>query len=123
MVGSVSEDLRKQHAPQTPTTEHATADQEAHKTAILLVAVFAFIAFMLLLLVVPFAQEMREEKPAKGRSRRGIVFYRRRGFRVIARAVRSRKRSRVMSNHSLLKSTNRFGWKCRSLSHSRNNGL
>ena len=68
MVGCVSENLGKQHAPQTPTTEHAAADQEAHKTAVLLIATFmfafAFVAFMLLLLVAPFAQEMREEKPA-----------------------------------------------------------
>jgi hypothetical protein len=68
MVGCVSQNLGKQHAPQTPTTEHAAADQEAHKTAVLPVAMFmfafAFVAFMLLLLVAPFAQEMREEKPA-----------------------------------------------------------
>jgi ABC-type Na+ efflux pump permease subunit len=64
----LSEDLRKQHAPQTPTPEHAAADQEAHKTAVFLVAMFAFVAFvtfMLLLLVPPFAQEMHEEKPAQ----------------------------------------------------------
>jgi flagellar biosynthesis/type III secretory pathway M-ring protein FliF/YscJ len=66
MVGSVLEDLRKQYAPQTPTTEHAAADQKAHKTAVLLLAMFAFVAFMLLfLLMAPFAQEMREEKPAQ----------------------------------------------------------
>src|SRR5215467_13527587 len=62
---AVSEDLREQYAPQTPTTEHAAADQEAHETAVLLIALFTFVTFVLLLfLVPPFAQQMREEKPA-----------------------------------------------------------
>jgi hypothetical protein len=65
MVGCVSEDLRKQYAPQTPTTEHAATYHEANKTAVLLLAMFAFVAFMLLLiLVASFAQEMRQEEPA-----------------------------------------------------------
>jgi hypothetical protein len=60
-----SEDLRKQHAPQTLAAEHAAADQEAHETAVLVVAaLLTFIAFVLVLLLVPpFAQDMREEKP------------------------------------------------------------
>jgi len=63
-VYAVSEDLRQKHAPQTPTAEHAASDQEAHETAVLMISLFAFVALVILFFLVPFTQQMREEKPA-----------------------------------------------------------
>jgi len=64
MLSGFSEYLREQYATQAPPTEHAATDQKADQTAVLVVTVIAFFTFMLLILLVPpFAQNMRDQKP------------------------------------------------------------
>jgi hypothetical protein len=64
-LGGFSEYLREQYATQTPPTEHAPTDQKADEAAVLIVTIITFFTFMLLILLVPpFAQKMREQKPA-----------------------------------------------------------
>jgi hypothetical protein len=57
IVDSWLQNLRKQYTPQTPTAEHAAANQKAHETAVLIVTLVTFVVLgVFVFFLSPFAQ-------------------------------------------------------------------